>query len=216
MLGGCLWVFVAFARAEELLDFSRFPDLDPPEATLSGLSGLYGDEKLRAYMRNVFKGDRVTVLIYGEKASRAHHHRSGLRGWVETRWLDGIDPQKVLEWRERVAEAAAVQQAIQERRVIAGMTPDQVREALGRPNAQSFREDESGRLDVWNYVTFRYVRQLQRVCDPLTGGFQYIWVRVKQETGSLRVEFQNGVVVAVEQTLHPEGSSIRQPQLVGP
>lgn len=91
-----------------------------------------------------------------------------------------------------------------------GFTPEMVRIALGEPQRQVRRRVPGIESEIWYYIDLirHYERQRAdldglRLSGP--GGLRSVsgsaWVNVLQERESIRsrVEFQNGVVVAIEE-----------------
>ncbi len=95
-------------------------------------------------------------------------------------------------------------------RIDLGYSPDMVRIALGDPQRRLARRDPAGPSEVWLYLdtTRRYERQRADI-DGMSisgaGGLRTVggsaWITVLQESQfvRIRVEFRNGVVVAVEE-----------------
>jgi hypothetical protein len=78
-----------------------------------------------------------------------------------------------------------------------GMTFEDVRKALGKPDKTSFRKDQSGRIDSWNFITYDRVPQYDYRRDITGRLVRYVYY-VKVPIGDLLVEFQDGRVSAVE------------------
>jgi hypothetical protein len=64
------------------------------------------------------------------------------RGKADAAWLK--------EHQQKADKAENVRTALNQRRVVKGMTPDQVREVLGEPDAQSLQEGREN-ITVWSY-----------------------------------------------------------------
>jgi hypothetical protein len=92
-----------------------------------------------------------------------------------------------------------------------GYTPDMVRLAFGEPQRRQLRRTAEGQSEIWFYLDtlFSYERQRAEI-DGLnvytgggslrsTGGSAWINVMQKREVVRVRVEFQNGVVAAIEE-----------------
>lgn len=103
-----------------------------------------------------------------------------------------------------------VQVRVAEGKIEVGYLPDMVYIALGDPDRRYSRQTLSGDSEVWAYVDIYTTTERQRVEGPfryrdVSGGYRTfqdtIWVNVEQqhEYEKLRVEFQNGIVVAIEE-----------------
>ena len=104
----------------------------------------------------------------------------------------------------------AAQARIRGGQIDLGFTPAMVRIALGEPQRQLVRRARGGDAEIWLYLNMvrRYERQRADL-DGLTvsgpGGIRSVdgsaWVNVMQEREfvRIRVEFQNGTVVSIEE-----------------
>jgi len=91
-----------------------------------------------------------------------------------------------------------VAQAIQAKKVIRGMTPDEVRQALGEPEQTSSHTDDSGTAQTWTYTTYTIVWQTS--ATPTSYG-RTIWQTypAKVPIGQIIVTFTDGAVSAIEE-----------------
>lgn len=103
-----------------------------------------------------------------------------------------------------------VQEKIRQGQIDVGFTPDMVNIALGAPDRSYTRTTSAGATQIWSYVDYRYSYEQQLA----RGTFQYrdergrmrttsdsVWVDVENRTEyeRLRIEFQDGRVVAIEE-----------------
>ena len=121
-------------------------------------------------------------------------------------------PEKRIQQNQEVFDSfpVAAQARIRGGQIDLGFTPDMVRIALGEPHRQTLRRSADGEVEIWSYFdsTRRYDRQRVDI-DGLSvsgpGGLRSIggsaWINVEQtrEFVRARVEFQNGVAVAIEE-----------------
>jgi hypothetical protein len=85
--------------------------------------------------------------------------------------------------------------------VVVGMTLDEVQKALGKPSKTTVRKTGKGETGAWEYVDYEEVKYYTTVRDPYTGNFYRTLSHVVQEEkGHTKVEFENGVVTAVEES----------------
>ena len=102
-----------------------------------------------------------------------------------------------------------VQERVREGNIDMGYTKDMVYIAKGDPDRRYARETALGETEVWAYVDTYTTTERQRVEGPfryrdVDGSYRTmrdtIWVDVQQrnEYEYLRVEFKNGIVVAIE------------------
>ena len=88
--------------------------------------------------------------------------------------------------------------AITNRSVIQGMTPDEVKQSVGRPEQISSRVDPGGTALTWIYTTYREEPQYQYTLDAFGRPVLQTYY-VKIPIGQLIVGFANGAVISVEQ-----------------
>ena len=121
-------------------------------------------------------------------------------------------PEKRIQQNQEVFDAfpVAVQARIRGGQIDLGFTPDMVRIALGEPHRQTLRRSADGEVEIWSYFdsTRRYDRQRVDI-DGLSisgpGGLRSVngsaWINVEQNREFIRtrVEFRNGVAIAIEE-----------------
>lgn len=121
-------------------------------------------------------------------------------------------PEKRIQQNQEVFDSfpVAAQARIRGGQIDLGFTPDMVRIALGEPHRQTLRRSADGEVEIWFYFdsTRRYDRQRVDI-DGLgvsgPGGLRSVsgsaWINVEQnrEYVRTRVEFRNGVAIAIEE-----------------
>ena len=121
-------------------------------------------------------------------------------------------PAKRIQQNQELFDSfrVAAQARIRGGQIDLGFTPDMVRIALGEPQRKTLRRSGAGDLEIWFYLDSirRYDRQRVDI-DGLSlsgpGGLRSLggsaWINVEQsrEIVRCRVEFQNGVVAAIEE-----------------
>jgi hypothetical protein len=94
-----------------------------------------------------------------------------------------------------------VNKAIEEKRVLEGMTMEEVRKSLGKPDRVSFRRqggDNPQRIDVWGYLIYERVMKTRTVVNGW--GLPVVEAYFEKEVvGEKNIEFLNDAVVAVEE-----------------
>ena len=121
-------------------------------------------------------------------------------------------PEKRIQQNQDVFDTfpVAAQARIRGGQIDLGFTPDMVRIALGDPQHKALRRVAAGETEIWLYFDSirRYDRQRVDI-DGLSlsgpggrrsmGGSAWINVEQTREFVRARVEFQNGVAVAIEE-----------------
>ena len=128
-------------------------------------------------------------------------------------WLAGCaTPAKRIQQNQELFDSfpVAAQARIRGGQIDLGFTPDMVRIALGEPQRRLVRRAAGNDIEIWLYLDMvrRYERQ-RATLDGLSvsgpGGIRSVngsaWVDVMQEREFVRtrVEFQNGIVSAIEE-----------------
>jgi len=102
-----------------------------------------------------------------------------------------------------------VQENVRSGRIAVGYTHDMVYIALGSPSRMYQRETESGRTEIWSYTDIRYTTDVQPVETTyryrdarghlrLSRDWGWADVSRSEEFETLRVEFRDGKVAAIE------------------
>ena len=120
-----------------------------------------------------------------------------IEGWVAFDRVQ-LDAKLLEQAAANKAQRDQIEEAIKDKRVLEGMTFDDVRRALGKPDKTSFRKDQNGRIDSWNYITYDRIPQYDYRRDT-TGRLVRYTYYIKVPIGDQLVEFQEGRVTAVEE-----------------
>ena len=127
------------------------------------------------------------------------YRNNTITGWIRPGDLPpGIDPAIFTEAKKNQAHHDAVAVAITNKSVISGMTPDEVKQSVGRPEQVSSRVDPNGEALTWIYTTYREDPQYEYTLDALGRPLLQTYY-VKIPIGQMIVAFVNGAVVSVEQ-----------------
>jgi hypothetical protein len=127
------------------------------------------------------------------------YRNNTLMGWIRPVDLpSGIDPALFTEAQKSQARRDAVAVAIANKTVIQGMTPDEVKQSVGRPEQTSSHTDVNGTVQTWTYITYREEPQNSYVINAFGQPvIQTLYVKIP--IGQLTVDFANGGVTAITQ-----------------
>jgi len=126
-------------------------------------------------------------------------HNNTVEGWIHSGDLPKeVDPALFVQARKNEDQRAAVAVAIVNKNVIAGMTPEEVEQAVGSPQQTSSRMADHSSALVWTFITYKEEPQYAYALDSL-GRPQMQTYYVKIPLGQMVVSFENGVVSSVEQ-----------------
>ena len=210
-LVGCLGAQVRKARTGGLLEQDPdvvYLDQDFDEEFILKVvkdAPVYSDKEGRHRLGTLKANQKVKLEAMTERAYRVRGKgtRDGIAGWVapwafEPTWKDEDFVGNLKKLYERQQE---VKKLIAEHKVVVGMMLDEVRKSLGNPTKTTVRKTKNGETGNWEYVDYEEVKYYTTVRDPYTGLFYRTLSHVVQEEkGHTKVEFENDVVTAVEES----------------
>ena len=170
-------------------------------ATLHAATTVYLHRDFQVALAALYSGQKVELIGMSPEGYllKTNFRNNTIIGWIRPEDLpSGIDPAIFLEAKKNQVHRDSVAVAITNKSVIRGMTPDEVRQSVGRPEQVASRIDPNGSALVWTYTTYRQEPQYQYALDPFGRPFLQTYY-VKIPIGQLIVAFANGVVVSVEQ-----------------
>lgn len=127
------------------------------------------------------------------------YRNNSVTGWVRVSDLPtGIDPAFFAQAEKMQAHRDAVAVAITNKTAIKDMTPDEVQQAVGRPEQTASRTDAGGTVLTWTYVTYREEPQYSYVLNAFGRAVPTTYY-VKVPIGQLVVNFENGAVATIEE-----------------
>ena len=201
VLGG--WMLPEAQAARELRDSTvLYLDENLPQAPVVALkqaTEVFLGKDLQGLAAALPAGTKISVLGYHPEVWLVRVQRAGgtIEGWVASDRVV-VDAKLLEQAAANKAQREQFDAAIKEKRVLEGMTFDDVRQALGKPDKISFRKDQNGRIDSWNFITYDRVPQYDYRRDALGRLVRYVYY-VKVPIGDLLVEFQDERVTAIEQ-----------------
>jgi len=170
-------------------------------ATLHTSTTVYLHRDFQMALAALYAGQKVELIGMSPEGYllKANYRNNTITGWIRPDDLPtGIDPAVFAQAKKNQAWRDAVAVAITNKNVIQGMTPDEVKQAVGRPEQISSKVDPSGSALTWVYTTYVEQPQYQYTLDAFGRPVLNTYY-VKIPIGRLIVGFANGVVVSVEQ-----------------
>jgi len=170
-------------------------------ATIHTTTTLYLHRDYQMPLAALYDGQKVELI---GMAPEGYLLTTTLRNNTTTGWIkpndlpSGIDPAIFVTAQKNQARRDAVAVAIANKNVIQGMTPEEVKRAVGAPNGVASRSDPHGDALTWIYTTYREDPQYEYGLD----GFGHPVLQtyyVKVPIGQMIVQFVNGAVYSVEQ-----------------
>jgi len=127
------------------------------------------------------------------------YRNNTVTGWIHPADLPpGVDPALLAQAKKNQARHDVVADAIAHKAVIRGMTPDEVRQSVGRPEQTASHTDDRGMLLTWIFTTYDIEYQSSWVPNAY-GRASLQTYPVKVPVGQLIVNFANGAVVSVDE-----------------
>jgi hypothetical protein len=174
---------------------------DKVTATLHTATTVYLRRDFQMALAALYAGQKIELIGMSPEGYllKATYRNNTITGWIRPEDLpSGIDPALFAEAQKNQAHRDAVAVAIANKGVIQGMTPDEVKQSVGRPEQVSSRVDPSGSALTWIYTTYREEPQYQYTLDAFGRPVLQTYY-VKIPIGQLIVAFANGAVISVEQ-----------------
>ena len=174
---------------------------DKVTATLHAGTTVYLRRDFAMALASLYAGQKIELIGMSPEGYllKTNYRNNTITGWIKPADLpSGIDPGLFAEAKKNQAHRDAVAVAIANKDVIRGMTPDEVRQSVGRPEQVASRVDASGQELTWIYTTYREEPQYQYAMDALGRTFLQTYY-VKIPVGQMVVAFADGAVVSIEQ-----------------
>jgi len=174
---------------------------DKIAGTLQNSITVYLHRDFQTALAALYNGQNIEIVGMSRDGYliKTNYRNNTLLGWIRPADLPpGIDPALFATAQKNQARHDAVAVAISNKTVIQGMTPDEVKQAVGRPEQTASHVDANGSVLTWTYTTYRedpqYTYSLNAYGQPYLQTYY-----VKVPIGQLTVDFANGVVIAVSE-----------------
>ena len=170
-------------------------------ATIHTGTTVYLHRDFQMALAALYAGQKVELIGMSPEGYllKTNYRNNTITGWIRPEDLpSGLDPGVFAEAKKNQAHRDAVSVAIANKDVIRGMTPDEVKQAVGSPETVASRVDASGSALTWIYTTYREDPQYQYTLDAFGRAVLQTYY-VKVPIGQLIVAFANGAVISVEQ-----------------
>ena len=174
---------------------------DKVTATLHTATTVYLRRDFQMALAALYAGQKVELIGMSPEGYllKTNYRNNTITGWIRPEDLpSGIDPAIFAEAKKNQAHRDAVAVAIENKNVIQGMTPDEVKKSLGTPGQVASRVDPGGSALTWIYTTYREEPQYQYTLDPYGRPVLQTYY-VKIPIGQMIIAFANGEVISVEQ-----------------
>lgn len=159
------------------------------------------------------KADQVVDLEgMTEKAYRVRGQgtRHGIAGWVPPWAFSHPEDDFVAKLKQLYERQIAVNEIIRAKGVAIGMTMDEVSQSRGKPTKTSIRRTAKGQSGSWEYLEYDEVKHYITRVDPASGqAYRQLSHVTREETGKTLVEFEDGLVTALEESENNGPGNVR-------
>lgn len=161
----------------------------------------------RSVVAHLAQGQTVHVVGLGE---RLHYVSARIatgpaRGWVEAGALEAPPEELLARLRQRRERMLAHRELIARREVALGMSRDEVRASLGRPDRKSRLRSADGEEEQWLYVTYRYLPHYRQYHDQ-KGQLRQLVTYRRVPAGHKVITFRDGELVAIAEEVQENGA----------
>ena len=170
---------------------------------------VYTQRDFQTALAAFYPGDQVELIGMSHEGFlvKGTYRNNTVTGWIHPEDLpSGVDPALFAEAQKNQEHRDSV--AVANKTVIEGMTPDEVKQSIGRPDEVSSRSDANGTTFTWVYTTYREDPQYSYALNAfgqMTLQTYYVQVPIGKKT----INFVNGVVTSVaEHKTDPNGPGI--------
>lgn len=165
-------------------------------------SVIYYQSDMQRALGSMAPGTLVQLVAMSDTGykvrGRARH--GDVAGWMRMQDLKSPDPQLPEKLKAFYERQRKVDELIANKQVALGMTSSEVQQSLGRPTRKSSKISASGREEVLEYSLFEKVPQVTTGRDAI-GNLVQTTIYVKIEVGRLTINFQNGAVSEINETM---------------
>jgi hypothetical protein len=168
---------------------------------VTGPTTLYLRRDFATPLALIVPGQRIEIVGMSPEGFlvKGDYRNNSVTGWIMPAQLpSGVDPKLIEQAKKNQARHDEVAKAIKDKKVIRGMTPDEVRQSLGEPEQTSSHIDDSGSGLTWVYTTYTIVWRTSAVPDSY-GRTVFQTFPTKVPIGQMIVTFANGAVSAIEE-----------------
>lgn len=198
-------------RAERKSLLDRDPDVvyfeeDSKKPIMLGVikeAPVYSDKEGKVRLGFIKANQTVRLEAMTERAYkvRGKGTSDGISGWVAPWAFSSKDPKFVDNLKLLYARNIQVQKLIAAHQVAVGLTMEEVTKSLGKPTKTMMRKTGEGQSGRWEFIDYEEVKNYVNTRDPLTGQIYRQLISITQvEKGKTAVEFENGMVSAVEES----------------
>lgn len=149
----------------------------------------------------------MTAKVYRVRGEGTHN---GIAGWVAPWAFSHPEKDFVAKLKQLYDRQIAVTEIIEAEGIAIGMTLDEVAQSRGKPTKTSVRRTAKGESGTWEFIEFEEVKHYITRIDPVSGqAYRQLSHVTREEKGKSVVEFEDGLVTALEETEDNGGGTVR-------
>lgn len=169
--------------------------------TVKGEPPIYKSTLRKDAVGTLKKNREVVLVAMTDKQYRVRGEalHSTVVGWVLPSQLTSLDKGFVANLKKVYEREKKVEELIEKGEIALGMTADEIAESIGRPSRKSSKLDKGGRIDIYEYVTYKRIPQ-SRYVRGQDGRLYSETYYIKVESGKLKVSFKNKIAESIEET----------------
>jgi len=163
--------------------------------------GLYTTLSGANWLGNLLPNQQATLLAVSDRAYRVRGRakQGQVAGWIGKYAVEGISDELIEGLEKLHARQMIVDDLISKRQVALGMTIEEVEASIGSPDRRHSNTGPTGRIDIYEYVTYDRVPHTTTSFDPWGYPVQTtVWIKV--ESGRVTISFKDGVISSVEES----------------
>ncbi len=187
--------------------------VDPPiKLKVIKQAPVYADKEGNRRLGYLQANQTVNLEGMTEKVYRVRGKgtRNGIAGWVAPWAFSHPQEDFVVKLKELYERQIAVTEIIEAEGIAIGMTLDEVAQSRGKPTKTSVRRTAEGESGTWEFIDYDEVKHYITRIDPVSGqAYRQLSHVTREEKGKSVIEFENGLVTALEETEDHGGGNVR-------
>ncbi len=174
---------------------------DKVTATVQSATTVYVHRNFETALAALYPGQKIEVIGMSPEGYllKADVRNNSVTGWIQRDNLPpGINPALFDEAKKSQAFHDAVAVAITNKSVIQGMSTDEVKQSLGRPEQVTSHTDAQGSSTTWIYTTYRLEPQYSYAINSFGQTYLQTYY-VKVPIGQRVIAFADGYVTSISE-----------------
>jgi hypothetical protein len=177
---------------------------DPIKLKVEKEAPVFSDKEGKQRLGFLKAGQTLELEGMTDKAYRVRglgRTNNGIAGWVGPHAFSHPQENFVEKLKQLYERQIAVNAIIMAEGLAIGMTLVEVEKSRGKPTKTSVRRTAKGEAGSWEYIDYDEVKHYLTRIDPASGqAFRQLSHVTREETGKTVVEFEDGLVTAIQET----------------